>query len=73
MKTVLLLIITLMIACGFYGCTSVNKIGETSNAPMYEWVSPDGVHYWIYHAGYSGGMSPRYGSDGCIMIDEVSK
>lgn len=73
MKKVLLLIITFIMACTFCGCKSINEIGESSNASLYEWVSPDGVHYWIYHAGYAGGMSPRYNSDGCIMIDEVSK
>lgn len=34
-----------------------------------DWVSPDGVHYWI-SVDQRGAMAPRYGEDGRLVIDK---
>lgn len=34
----------------------------------FEWVSPDGVHYWVYHGGYTYGIAPRYDCNGDLVI-----
>ena len=34
-----------------------------------EWVSPDGVHYWMYRDDYCSGLTPRYDSNGNLVIE----
>ena len=34
-----------------------------------EWVSPDGVHYWIYSDDYCSGLTPRYDNKGNLVIE----
>lgn len=36
----------------------------------YEWVSPDGVHYWVVCGNYRYGIAPRYDNDGNLIIDK---
>lgn len=33
-----------------------------------EWISPDGVHYWILDSGSRLGVAPRYDSNGDLVI-----
>lgn len=42
---------------------------NTTGDGTYEWVSPDGVHYWVYQAFYRYGIAPRYDSTGNLVID----
>ena len=42
-------------------CDMPNSVLE----PMLkEWVSPDGVHYWLYRDDYCSGLTPRYDNKG---------
>ena len=34
-----------------------------------EWVSPDGVHYWMYTDDYCRGLTPRYDNKGNLVIE----
>ena len=34
-----------------------------------EWVSPDGVHYWLYRDDYCSGLTPRYDNKGNLVIE----
>ena len=34
-----------------------------------EWVSPDGVHYWMYSDDYCRGLTPRYDNEGNLVIE----
>ena len=34
-----------------------------------EWVSPDGVHYWMYSDDYCRGLTPRYDNKGNLVIE----
>ena len=34
-----------------------------------EWVSPDGVHYWLYSDDYCSGLTPRYDNKGDLVIE----
>ena len=34
-----------------------------------EWVSPDGVHYWMYSDDYCSGLTPRYDNKGNLVIE----
>ena len=34
-----------------------------------EWVSPDGVHYWMYSDDYCRGLTPRYDNKGSLVIE----
>ena len=34
-----------------------------------EWVSPDGVHYWMYCDDYCRGLTPRYDNKGNLVIE----
>ena len=34
-----------------------------------EWVSPDGVHYWMYRDDYCEGLTPRYDNKGNLVIE----
>ena len=47
------------------GSYKITHHGEKAD----EWVSPDGVHYWIFSEGYGGFMAPRYDEDGILVID----
>ena len=38
-----------------------------------EWVSPDGVHYWMYRDAYCSGITPRYDNKGNLVIEELKE
>lgn len=38
-----------------------------------EWVSPDGVHYWISIKGKISMMAPRYDKNGNLVIDKENE
>ena len=38
-----------------------------------EWVSPDGVHYWMYCDNYCRGLTPRYDNEGNLVIEKRLK
>lgn len=67
---VLLFVLTITTGCSF-GNDSAKENVVTQRTPL-NWVyvvSPDGVHYWLYHNGYGGHLVPRYGADGKIVVD----
>jgi len=35
-----------------------------------EWISPDGVHYWVYGSGYGCSIAPRFDNNGNLVIDK---
>lgn len=37
---------------------------------MTEWVSPDGVHYWMCDSSRKNALAPRYDHDGNLVIDK---
>lgn len=65
-----------MLCLGMTGCQSNSQIIDTSadanvnDYGTYEWVSPDGVHYWVYCGYYRYGIAPRYDSNGELVIDK---
>lgn len=36
-----------------------------------EWVSPDGVHYWVYGEGREASLAPRLLPDGTLVVDDI--
>lgn len=60
------------------GCGNSGNITETNvyalidgcDADFYEWISPDGVHYWISIGLYRMSMAPRYDKSGNLVIDK---
>lgn len=36
---------------------------------IYEWISPDGVHYWVIREYSMAGIAPRYQRNGNLVID----
>lgn len=61
----ILIVVILCCGCGYAGGNlEIHKLGE-----MDEWVSSDGVHYWI--SGYK--MAPRYDNNGNLVIDELEE
>ena len=56
------------------GCENKNKeyrdMPNSLIEPMLkEWVSPDGVHYWMYCDDYCRGLAPRYDNKGNLVIE----
>lgn len=43
-----------------------------SDYGTYEWVSPDGVHYWVVIGNNRYGITPRYDNKGNLVIDEIN-
>ena len=77
---VFMIFVGVVVAAGvfaiFKSCQVEQQIAKESIPPytgygMSEWVSPDGVHYWMYNNTYQFGMSPRYDSNGNLVIDRV--
>lgn len=66
------ILITVIVICLIYcltGCADINQgILNDATARSYygEWISPDGVHYWIRN----GAMAPRYDSNGKLVMEE---
>ena len=56
------------------GCEDNNQ--EYSDMPnslmtpmLKEWISPDGVHYWLYKDDCCEGLTPRYDNKGNLVIE----
>lgn len=65
MKKIICLVLLVMILCS--GCVTTEEQIEMGAIGYYgEWISPDGVHYWISDCK----MAPRYDSDGNLVIDK---
>ena len=82
-KLILILIIVIFVLTG---CTksenipaesnfAVKEMNFSSDYKIREWVSPDGVHYWVIYSSssYRFSMAPRYDSDGNLVIDDVER
>lgn len=50
------------------GCSSDTYV-QHDDTELEEWISPDGVHYWIYSFANKGMLAPRYDSSGNLVID----
>ena len=58
------------------GCEDSNQeyrdMPNSVTTPMLkEWVSPDGVHYWMYRDAYCSALTPRYDNKGNLVIEEI--
>ena len=67
-------ILMTLICLGLVGCGNDTMIKSNANAIVhesgtYEWISPDGVHYWICSYADRFGIAPRYDSNGQLVID----
>lgn len=77
-KKILIMLLTSL--CVFAGGCGTNdtirhtkadaSIGALDDYGTYEWVSPDGVHYWVVVNGRGYGIAPRYDNDGNLVIDK---
>lgn len=72
----LLLCATVLLAVTLCGCKE--EKGETekifpADFGRYEWISPDGVHYWIMNGNYRYGITPRYDNNGNLVIDNLEE
>ena len=71
-QKIIILAVTVLLL--FTGCEDNNQeysdMPDSVIAPMLkEWVSPDGVHYWMYKDGYCSGLTPRYDNEGNLVIE----
>ena len=69
-----LIILAVSILLLLTGCENKNKeyrdMPNSVIEPMLsEWVSPDGVHYWMYRDAYCSGLTPRYDNKGNLVIE----
>lgn len=62
---VILMAITLLMVLSSCG----NKTGIPGLEDVEEWVSPDGVHYWMRNGTYALTITPRYDNDGNLVIE----
>lgn len=61
-----------LMACMLCGCGSENEMHEADNMYIAIYVDKDtGVNYYIYSAGYRGGMTIRVNADGSPYVSEV--
>lgn len=78
MKKLILVFILFIVLITLIGCTkptlsdNIKDSGSTftislSEYTANEWVSPDGVHYWVFSYGYHFGVAPRYDENGNIV------
>lgn len=44
-------------------------VTDRVNNNLSEWVSPDGVHYWVYSRSNKCGITPRYDASGELVVD----
>lgn len=64
---------TLLLAgCGGNENTDADKIEsfstENVDDNIYEWVSPDGVHYWVFDGYRRRSVVPRYDANGELVV-----
>lgn len=71
MKSMLGTIVFVIVAIVFIsGLQKINHQNiENGKNDVVEWVSPDGVHYWVYSGGYQYGIAPRFDNNGNLVID----
>lgn len=76
MKKLLILCLALSMSIGCMGCSKGEDVHDVSSCIVvgdeygtFEWISPDGVHYWIYNNYQRFGMAPRYDHNGQLIID----
>lgn len=78
MKKKVFILLSIMILL-LSGCTDTsnytafeNEDFDITKAPqgVSEWISPDGVHYWIHKGRYNYGMAPRYDSNGNLVVNK---
>lgn len=72
----LLLCATVLLSVTLCGCKE--EQGETKKIfpedfGRYEWISPDGVHYWIMNGNRRYGITPRYDNNGNLVIDKLAE
>lgn len=63
------IIISILCTLFLSGCSKEQYI-ERDDTDFYEWISPDGVHYWSYHTVQCGMLAPRYNSEGKLVISK---
>lgn len=73
-KKIMILLVALMLCFAICGCdndtmTKADAYAWVDDYGTFEWVSPDGVHYWVYSGSYRYGIAPRYDNDGKLVID----
>lgn len=62
---VLMLITLLTVLCS----CDYKLIGTPGIGDVEEWISPDGVHYWMRNGTHSLTLTPRYDNDGNLVIE----
>lgn len=62
------IVLAIVISIILTGCAEPQALTLSRTSDIYEWVSPDGVHYW--RGLYS--LSPRYNCNGELVIDHES-
>lgn len=75
------LLMIILVAIGTTLMLCLTKAQKEENSKTYnsedkqfaEWISPDGVHYWVREAGHQGYMAPRYDSEGNLIIDKIGE
>lgn len=66
-----ILITILIVVLVIVGQNKANSTIYTEEEKQFaEWISPDGVHYWIRQDGYEGYMAPRFDNNGNLVIDK---
>lgn len=67
---IFLTVLILLVSCS-------DTVSYTDTHCVKEWVSPDGVHYWICNYNHLWGnfsaIAPRYDSSGNLVISEVKE
>ena len=69
MKKYIIAVMVIMFAVLLTGC----NYSSTILTHQEDWVSPDGVHYWIYAANNGCAMSPRLNPDGTLFTEGAGR
>lgn len=71
MKRILVILMAITLLMVLSSCDGIeNDYGIRENdCGFSEWTSPDGVHYWIFKDYHRFGLTPRYDSDGKLVIE----
>lgn len=72
-----IILICMLLTCILTGCAKENDSIVKTNANAnfdeigtHEWISPDGVHYWVVINYQQYGIAPRYDNHGKLVIDK---
>lgn len=68
---IMLLVLILIVILTFSWQNKYNTEEHSDDITMTEWISPDGVHYWLQKTTYQAMLAPRYDAEGNLVIDEV--